>query len=181
MIYESKKIQLKINSTAILRSPTENDAAAMIEYLRTVCTETHFLTREPEEAVIPLEKEQRILRSIVDSPNDLMIACEMDGKIVGNCNLNCYSKKRMRHRACVGVAICKAYWGLGIGTFLFNELIRIARELEIKQLELEVIEGNERAIHLYERFGFTVVGEKPNAFCLKDGTMLKELCMIKVL
>lgn len=58
---------------------------------------------------------------------------------------------------------------------------RIAKEIGIKQLELEVIDGNDRALHLYEKFGFTTVGNKPNAFLLKDGTMLNEISMIKVL
>ncbi|MBQ8837001.1 MAG: GNAT family N-acetyltransferase [Clostridia bacterium] len=181
MIYESKPITLKDGTAAIFRSPSENDAQAMIEYLHTTCKETHFLTREPEEALIPLESEIQFLRNISDSANDLMIACEINGKIIGNCNISRNSSARTKHRASVGIAIFKEYWGLGIATAMFNELIRIAKEIGIKQLELEVIDGNDRAIHLYERFGFTAVGNKPNAFCLKDGTMLNELSMIKVL
>ncbi len=181
MLFHAKEIQLKNNTTALLRSPTEQDAKQMVEYLKTVCAETPFLVREPEEAEIPLEKERKFLQSIVDSHDDLMIACEIHGKIIGNCNLNRCNKMRMRHRASVGVAILKEYWGLGIGTILFSELIRIAGELGIQQLELEVVGDNERAIHMYEKFGFTAVGEKPNAFCLKDGTRLTEISMIKEL
>ena len=179
MIYPSKEIRLKNNVPAIFRSPTKEDAEAMLQYLQTTCAETNFLTREPEEASIPIEKEERFLENICKSNNDLMIACEIGGKIIGNCNLNRYSKTRMHHRANIGIAICKEYWGLGIGNHMFSELIRIAKEEGIKQLELEVIEGNERAIHLYKKFGFYVVGEKPNSLRLKDGTMLKELSMIK--
>ncbi len=179
MIYSSREVLLKNNTAAIFRSPTRNDAEAMIRYLQTTCAETNFLTREPEEAVISIEKEEHFLESICNSDHDLMIACEVGGKIVGNCNLNRYSKKRMHHRASVGIAICKEYWGLGIGNCMFSELIRISKEQGIKQLELEVIEGNARAIRLYKKFGFYVVGEKPNALRLKDGSMLKELSMIK--
>ena len=181
MIYSPKELYLKNNATAIFRSPTKEDAEQMIVYLRTTCSETNFLTREPEEAVMPIEKEERFLNNILSSENDLMIACEINGKIIGNCNLNRYSKMRMRHRAEIGIAICKDYWGLGIGNFMFSELIRIAREVDIKQLELEVVSNNIRAIKLYEKFGFYVVGEKPNSLCLKDGTMLNELSMIKEL
>lgn len=181
MIYKPKKILLKNGVTAIFRSPTKDDATQMMEYLQTTCSETNFLAREPEEAIMPIEKEERFLNNILNSANDLMIACEINGKIIGNCNLNRYSKMRMHHRAEIGIAICKENWGLGIGSFMFSELIRIAQEQGIKQLELEVIEGNERAIKLYEKYGFYTVGEKPNSLCLKDGTMLKEYSMIKVL
>lgn len=181
MIYQPKEVLLKNGTVAIFRSPTKDDAEQMIEYLQTACKETVFLTREPDEAIVPIEKEERFLSNIYQSQNDLMISCEINGKIVGNCNLNRYTKMRMQHRAEVVIAICKEFWELGIGNYMFGELIRIAKELGIKQLELEVIAGNERAIKLYEKFGFYTVGEKPNSLCLKDGTMLKELSMIKVL
>ena len=86
---------------------------------------------------------------------------------------------RMKHRAGVGIAICKDYWGLGIGSAMLSELIGIAEKEGITQLELEVNKDNKQAIKLYEKFGFYKVGEKPNSLRLKDGTMLKEILMIK--
>lgn len=44
-----------------------------------------------------------------------------------------------------------------------------------------MFEGNGRARGLYEKMGFHVVGEKPNAVRRKDGTMLKEYSMIREL
>jgi len=181
MIYQAKNILLKNGRLSTLRSPTAQDAAAMVAYLKSVCTETPFLVREPEEADIPLEKEEEFLQRILESRNDLMIACEIDGKIVGNGNLNRMTMLRTQHRASLGVAILQEYWGLGIGKVLFSELIRIASELKIEQLELEVVSENQRAIRMYESFGFVTVGERPNAFCLKDGTMLTEVSMVKLL
>ena len=43
------------------------------------------------------------------------------------------------------------------------------------------MEGNERARALYEKYGFKIVGERPNAFKLKDGRLLKEYFMQKEL
>lgn len=57
----------------------------------------------------------------------------------------------------------------------------VFREQGLTQLELEFIEGNERGRHLYEKMGFAVVAEKPNAIRLKDGTTLKEFFIIKEL
>ena len=64
---------------------------------------------------------------------------------------------------------------------MFEEMIRIAKEHGVEQLELEVMEGNDRAIRLYEKFGFERFGVCPNAIHLKDGTRLRELLMVKVL
>lgn len=84
------------------------------------------------------------------------------------------------HRASVAIAILGEYWNQGIGTRLFEEMIRIAQEREgLLQLELEFIEGNTRARHLYEKMGFRISGVRPNAIRLKDGTLLNEYMMIR--
>lgn len=64
---------------------------------------------------------------------------------------------------------------------MFEEMIDKARQEKLEQLELEVIEGNQRAIELYHKMGFVCTGEKPNASRLEDGSSLKELMMVKVL
>ena len=62
---------------------------------------------------------------------------------------------------------------------MFEEMAKIARDWGVEQMELEVIEGNSRAMALYEKMGFMLVAEKPNAIHLKDGTRLKEYFMVK--
>jgi len=59
-------------------------------------------------------------------------------------------------------------------------MIRIAEGKEgVTQLELDFIEGNERAKALYEKMGFKVVAVKPNSIRLKDGTLLNEYSMVR--
>ena len=181
MIYESKIIQLKNGTTAVFRSPKCEDATEMLEYLRTTAMETEFLIRYPEECNESEEQESAFLQNIIDSPLNMMIACEIDGKIAGNCQLMLHGRLKTKHRAGVAIALTREYWGLGIGTAMFEELIRIAREHGIYQMELEVIEGNERAMGLFRKMGFEVVAAKPDSICLKDGTMLKEYIMVKKL
>ena len=111
-----------------------------------------------------------------------MILCIVDGKLAGMCEINFYSRLKMKHRANVSIAQTKEFWNQGIGTKMFEEMIRMANKREgVKQLELEYIEGNERARALYEKMGFKVTGVRPNAILLKDGTLLSEYTMIKEL
>ena len=89
---------------------------------------------------------------------------------------------KTRHRAEVAIALLKEYWGQGIGTRLFEEMIALAREKgDTLQLELDFVEGNTRARALYEKMGFRITGVHPNAIRLKDGTMLNEYSMVKQL
>ena len=52
---------------------------------------------------------------------------------------------------------------------------------DLMQLELEVVEGNERGLGLYKKMGFEVYGVRPNAIKLKDGTLLSETLMMRKL
>lgn len=181
MIYTTKHIRLKDGREAVLRSPQIKDAAQMLEYLRTTASETEFVIRYPEECDEPIEQESAFLQKIIDSPLNMMILCEVEGKIAGNCQLMLHGRLKTKHRAGVAIALTREFWGLGIGTVMFEEMIRVAREHDIHQMELEVIQGNERAMALYRKMGFEVVAAKPDAIRLKDGTLLKEFIMVKKL
>lgn len=86
-----------------------------------------------------------------------------------------------KHRASVSIGILKEYQGLGLRKAIMREMVSIARKRQILQLELEYIEGNDRARNLYEKMGFFCTGERPDAIRLKDGTLLKEISMMKKL
>ncbi len=181
MTYETSEKLLKNGKTAIFRSPTEADAHEMVEYLCKTAGETDFLIGYPEERKLTDEQEAIFLRKINESSKDMMIVCEVDGRIAGNCSIMFNSRIKTRHRASVGIALLKDFWGLGIGTLMFEDMILLAKQRGVMQIELEVVEGNERAMALYRKMGFEIVAEKPNAIRLKDGTLLKEFIMIKML
>lgn len=180
MLFSEKEIAIK-GGKALLRSPRTEDAQEMLQYLRQTSAETEFLIRSPEDAFPTLEQEERFLRVVLPDENHLMIVCEVDGHIAGNCSLMLKDKAKMRHRASIGIALLKMYWGRGIGTHLLMEMEKAAREKGVMLLELEVLEGNERAIRLYEKMGFHFVGERPDAFLMPDGRLLKEYFMQKKL
>ena len=79
----------------------------------------------------------------------------------------------------LSIGLLERFWGLGIGTAMFEEMEKAARERGILQLELDYIEGNERGRRLYEKLGFHPVAERPDAVRLKDGSMKKEISMMK--
>lgn len=181
MIFDEKQIKLKNGQIAVLKSPCVEDAEKMLNYITKACKETEYLLRYPEEWNISVEQEEGWVNRLRSSPDILAISCYVDGEVVGNCEVSFRGGMKTSHRATVAIAILKDYWNLGIGSGMFNELIAAAKQHGTKIMELEFIEGNERGKHLYEKFGFRVVSEKPNAFKLKDGTYRKEFYMQKYL
>lgn len=181
MKFEAKEITLKNGKKAILRNPRVEDAAGMLEYFRAVCEQTEFVMRYPEECNQTLEQEQGWIVRNVESENILMICCEADGKIVGNCEIHFQTAIKTRHCATIAIANLSDYWNLGIGTAMFTEMIAAAEKHGTLIIDLEFTEGNDRGRHLYEKMGFRVVSEKPNAIRLKDGTFRNLCYMQKIL
>lgn len=181
MIFEEKKFKLKDGREALFRSPCEEDAEGMLQFIIKASGETDYLMKYPEEFEdITLDEEKAFINNDYVSQNGLMIVCFIDGRIAGNCQLSFHSGIKDRHRASVAIALLKEYWNLGIGTRMFEEMIRIAKERGgIRQIELDFIEGNSRARSLYEKMGFRITGVKQDAIRMKDDTFVNEYMMIK--
>jgi RimJ/RimL family protein N-acetyltransferase len=183
VIFKESKFKLKDGREALLRSPCEEDAEEMLQFIMKASGETEFLLRSPEEwADFSLDQEKAFLNEACCNENSMMIACIVDGRIAGNCQISFSTGMKERHRASVAIALLQEFWNLGIGTKMFEEMIRIAGERgEIRQIELDYIEGNSRARSLYEKMGFRITGVKPDAIRMKDGSFVNEYMMVKKL
>lgn len=170
MIFNDKEITLKDGRTAILCSPKAEDAEKLLNYIKKSRGETEFLLLYPEEVKFTVEQEAEWANGRRTSPNIMAITCYVGGEIAGNCEIAFKTSIKTRHRATVDIALLEEYWNLGIGTAMFTELVAAAKDRGTEILELDFVEGNARAKHLYEKFGFKVVSENPNELKLKDGT-----------
>jgi len=88
-------------------------------------------------------------------PNCTELVAEIEGQVVGHLGLLTTSAPRRRHVASFGIAVHGGFHGKGVGSALVAEMIRLCDDyLNIVRLELTVHPDNQRAIALYERFGF---------------------------
>ena len=182
MFYMPQYHNLPDGRQVFLRFPDpERHAATLINFLKTVCDETDFLSQAPDEVTFTEEEEKEFLKKINADPKSLMILAEVNGELAGNCSLTIGEKRRNAHRATMGIALYEKYWGLGIGKLLVQAVIDTARQKGIDYLELEVVADNARAIDLYERMGFETIGCLPDAIRWEDGSSHDLLTMRKVL
>ncbi len=181
MVIDDAKFLLKDGREAVLRSPREEDVESTLEYLYVSAGETEYILRYPEECgKYTAEGECKLFEQKNASPNEAMLMCVVDGRVIGNCEISFYRGMKTKHRATVAIALISEFWNQGIGTKMFEEMIRLAEEREeVMQMELEFVEGNSRARHLYEKMGFRIAGVHPNAIRLKDGRLLNNYLMIR--
>lgn len=183
MKIENITFTLKDGRKAVLRNGQETDAQGLYDYLIKSAGETHFILREPEDcAAYSVEGEKKFINGSLENPYQLMLVCEVDGVITGNCQIDFNGKVKLHHRAEIGIALLQDYWGQGIGSKMFETMIKAAKDFGgVTRLNLDVVEGNERALALYKKFGFEEVCRFPDALRLVDGTYMAEIKMTKKL
>lgn len=101
-------------------------------------------------------------------------------RIIGMAGLTVYGNHRLRHSAGIGIMVHRDYQNKGVGSALMEKLIDLADNwLMLVRLELTVFEDNERAIRLYEKFGFEKEGVKRLA-AIRGGRYMNILMMARI-
>ena len=149
MIFEEERLELG-GREIVLRSPKEDEAQMLLDYLKTVTGETRFLMCESDEVAYSVENELEFLKSHNESENEMMIMAFVDGEYAGNCAFEkVTTSRRNHHRASVGIALFLKYTGFGLGRLLMERLLAKIDEAGYETSELTVVGGNDRAYHLY--------------------------------
>lgn len=178
MRFEPVTFTLKDGRECTLCNATKEHAQGMLDFLLKSSEETDFLLRNPDEVNYTLDDEIEILESKLDDPYSVFIAAIVDGKVAGNCAVYGLSyKRRIRHRSTFAIALLKEYWGLGIGSRMLPLSLKLAKEMRYESIELEVVSVNHRAVHLYQKYGYKIYGEREKALKLDDGRYYTELLM----
>ena len=178
-----REVILKNGELLTLRRPTEDDAKAMIDYLNQVGGESDNLLFGKDEFHLTVEQEMGYIKKIRDDQNTLMVIGIINDSIVSIAQIGCHQRMRISHNSDIAVSVKKQYWRCGIGSAIMEELIRFANNHSIiKNIGLGVKASNDKAIKLYEKFGFVKVGYHKDYFNVDgkyDDLILMDLCLDK--
>lgn len=155
------------------------DSGKYLEFMKKLDNETKYMMYEPGERESTIKDIEAMIRSLGDSNSILLIAVE-NTEIVGFISAERGFANRIKHSAYIVTGISKEYRGRHIGTSLFAEVEKWARQNGIFRLELTVMTHNEAAIHLYKKMGFKVEGIKEKSMIV-DEEFVDEYYMSKLL
>ncbi|WP_371684092.1 N-acetyltransferase family protein [Rummeliibacillus sp. TYF005] len=161
----------------MIRSAVHEDANDLSEIRLQIDGETENLDREKGEAFIDVQGFEQLIQTDTESKKNRFLVAVIDDKIVGFSRCEGNRLKRFAHKVEFGVCVLKDYWGYGIGKNLLKESIRWADANEVKKITLNVLETNEKAIQLYEKFGFKKEGILENDKVLSDGKYYNTVVM----
>jgi len=139
----------------LIRKAGPADASRTLPYQRSILTETEYFIKLPEEVTQNLEQEAERIRGHAEDPAQLFLLAETEGRLVGHLRFEPKKLQRISHSGEFGISIVPDFRDQGLGRVILELFLEWAVKAPgIKKVCLEVNAGNERAIRLYERFGF---------------------------
>jgi ribosomal protein S18 acetylase RimI-like enzyme len=172
-IFNGKKLKIREMKRSDLKRTKD-----FLDYINSLVEEEAMISLKKKKT---LKEEKEWLKNQlkeIKSKQRVVILAEDRNKIVGICECK-LKKERESHVGELAVGVRKEYRGIGLGKFLFREILKLAkRKLKVKIFRLSVFEGNEIAKNLYKKFGFKEVAKIPKQIEYK-GKLISEIVMIK--
>lgn len=160
-----------------IRSAMEQDATSLSEVRVQIDGETENLDREQGEAYIDEAGFKQIIKEDSEQYNHLFLVAVVNDRIVGFSRCEGKQLTRTSHKVEFGVCVLKEFWGYGIGKKFLEESVHWADANGIKKMNLNVLETNDKAIKLYQKYGFEVEGILKRDKRLSDGNYYDTVLM----
>lgn len=175
-----KEIKLKNGEILTITFPTLDDAQELADFANTIRCQSRYITMGEEDDPCTLISQEERIQTALNDDKYFIISAKLNGKLVGSSTFGPISgKARLAHRCDMGVSVLKEYWGLGIASEIIKFVIKKAQEVGFEQIDLDVVEDNAPARHLYKKFGFYETGYINHGMKYADGTYAKLILMQK--
>lgn len=118
-----------------------------------------------EESVYPYPWSRANFTGSLASGYDAWLLRDTDGALVGYFLIMC----AVDEAHLLNVAVAAPWQGQGIGRHLLDKIAACARGRGMDSVLLEVRPSNERALKIYERYGYATIGRRRNYYPANGG------------
>lgn len=172
-----RSFNLKDNREVILRAPRWSDLDEMLAFVNSLVEEGAEIGTNKK--ITRHDSIDWLAKHLTDVEKDEKIAvvAEVEGRFVGQLEVR-FSRDSSRHVGRIIISILDKYRDLGIGTEMMKEAETQSRLQGLNILTLKVFASNERALHLYRKIGYNIVGIIPKGF-QRDISYIDNIIMMK--
>ncbi|TFB21339.1 N-acetyltransferase [Filobacillus milosensis] len=163
-----------------IRQAVINDAENLAHLISQVERESEFMLYEAGERNTSKELQEKMINYFNLQNNLAIFVAEEDHQLHGYLLVMGGQANKNKHSAYIVIGIRSQSTGQGVGTQLFQEMEKWAKEVGLHRLELTVIQHNESAFHLYKKVGFEVEGVKKDSLYI-DEQYVDEYYMAKLI
>jgi ribosomal protein S18 acetylase RimI-like enzyme len=153
---------------ARVRRATGRDLDAFAANVQAVADEGRYIWTEKVT-----ERERESYGKLFRDRGCLAIVAEVrtgrERRLVGSLTMSRYGRTvKSQHVRVLGMLVIEGYREMGIGSMLMDYALGWAREQPgVEKVVLGVFSNNERAFHLYEKFGFKVEGVRKRHYYIE--------------
>ncbi|MFM8659713.1 MAG: N-acetyltransferase family protein [Candidatus Nitrosotenuis sp.] len=151
-----------LDKTVLLRYPKPIDAQGLRNVINSLFKENADIAKTTQ---VTIQQEKAWLNQTIKSIKNkekIMILAELDGTIVGSCEITRDPYDVSKHVGTLGIRLIKKARGNGIGTNLIKLTLEEAKKkLKLKLVKLYVFDSNNIGKSLYEEMGFSEIGRIP--------------------
>jgi len=141
-----------------VRSFAESDADAVWSIIKEVIAGGETYVFNPDSS------KEKMLNYWLASEKKVYVAL-IDDEVVATFTIKPNMPDRASHVANASYMVSPLHGGKGIGEFIGRYSLEEARRLGYTAMQFNiVIKSNERAVNLWKKIGFGIIGEVPNAF-----------------
>ena len=142
----------------LIRAATPRDREAVWSIMEPI-------VRAGETYTLPRDMEKEAALAYWQSPEHEVFVAEDEGKVVGTYFLMANQKGGGSHVANCGYMTAVSAMGKGVARAMCEHSLGRARERGFCAMQFNfVVSTNERAVRLWQSFGFEIVGRLPGAF-----------------
>ena len=142
----------------LIRPATDKDSNAIWAIMESII-------RAGETYTLPRDMDRDGALAYWFSPEREVFVAEDQGEVVGTYCLQANQKGGGGHVANCGYMTAAAAMGRGVARAMCSHSLDRARERAFRAMQFNfVISTNDRAVRLWQSFGFEIVGRLPNAF-----------------
>ncbi len=165
-----------------IRQARPEDAEPLISHIQQLLLEPGIqIPLHPAEFALTAEQQRQTLAEAFDSHRSVFLVAEAGGKLIGEINCKCGTRRAFSHSVTLGMSVCPEWRNRGVGRRLMAEAIDWAANTgTISRIELFVYASNTAAVHLYQQFGFEVEGRRRRAV-RQNGQYMDDLIMARLL
>jgi len=141
-----------------IRRATDDDWPSIWHIMSSVLAsgDTYLLSPDTPEAAA---------RTYWTAPGVSVYVAELDGQIVGTYIIRANAPGQGAHVANAGYMVRPGMAGMGIGAAMGEHSLTEARAVGFRAMQFNaVVSTNSRAVALWQRLGFAIVGTVPGAF-----------------
>ena len=169
-----------MDADILVERARESDADVVLELHRGVLAEREYFITEPHEFSSSVEQKAAMIRDFRRSPNCAFLVARVHGDLLGFLTVQGGALRRMRHAGKLEIMVARAARGKGVGRALMEACVDWAeKNALLRKLGLNVFADNERAIALYQAFGFEIEGRREREYRMDDGSYRDDVLMYR--